>query len=98
MMQKPADASIYDFSLYVSGATPRSHRAISNIKKICEKHLPGRYKLHVIDIFENPGETAAHNVVAAPTLIKEAPLPVRRFIGDLSDTEKVTQGLALTAA
>jgi circadian clock protein KaiB len=96
MMQKTASRPMYDLSLYVSGATPRSHRAISNIKKICEKYLQGRYNLQIIDIFQNPSETVTHNIVAAPTLIKEAPLPMRRFIGDLSDTEKVTHGLALT--
>jgi circadian clock protein KaiB len=94
-MRKPANRVKYNLSLYVSGATPRSQRAIVNIKNLCEQHVPGRYELQVIDIFQNPSETAAHNVVAAPTLIKEAPPPVRRFIGDLSDTEKVTQGLAL---
>lgn len=94
-MRRSAGGSRYDLSLYICGATPRSHRAIRNIKNICEKYLPGRYNLQIIDIFQNPKETAEHNVVAAPTLIKAAPLPVRRFIGDLSDTEKVTQGLAL---
>jgi circadian clock protein KaiB len=94
-MAKSPSLPEYDLSLYVSGATPRSHRAIKNIKDICEQYLPGRYKLQVIDIFQNPSETAEHNIVAAPTLIKEAPLPVRRFIGDLSDLKKVTQGLAL---
>jgi len=88
----------YDLSLYVSGATPRSHRAIKNIKGICEQYLSGRYNLHVIDIFQNPGETAEHNIIAAPTLIKASPPPVRRFIGDLSDTKKVAEGLALSAA
>ena len=95
-MAKSSSRPKYDLSLYVSGATPRSHRAIKNIKDICEQYLPGRYNLQVIDIFQNPGETAEHNIIAAPTLIKAAPPPVRRFIGDLSDRKKVTQGLALT--
>jgi circadian clock protein KaiB len=87
---------MYDLFLYISGPSPRSRRAITNIRKICEQHLSGRYNLQVIDIFQNPQETAEHDIIAAPTLIKEAPLPVRRFIGDLSDIEKVTKGLALT--
>lgn len=97
-MRAPASEPTYDLSLYVCGATPRSNRAIVNIKNICEKYLPGRYRLHIVDIFRNPKETAKHNIVAAPTLIKAAPAPVRRFIGDLSDTKKVTEGLALTTA
>lgn len=95
-MRESANRAMYDLSLYISGPTPRSRRAITNIKAICEEHLPGRYNLQVIDIFQNPEETAEHNIIAAPTLIKEAPLPVRRFIGDLSDIEKVTKGLALS--
>lgn len=97
-MPNAAGRPKYDLSLYVSGATPRSHRAIKNIKEICEHYLPGRYTLQVIDIFQSPSETAEHNIIAAPTLIKQAPLPVCRFIGDLSDTKKVTEGLALTTA
>ena len=96
-MRKSGNGVIYDLSLYVSGATYRSRRAITNIKNICEQHVPGRYRLQVIDIFQNPKETAEHDIIAAPTLIKEAPPPLRRFIGDLSDTEKVTKGLAFTA-
>jgi circadian clock protein KaiB len=96
-MRKSGNGAIYDLCLYISGPTIRSHRAIMNIRSICEQHVPGRYNLQVIDIFQNPKETAEHDIIAAPTLIKEAPPPVRRFIGDLSDIDKVTKGLAFIA-
>jgi circadian clock protein KaiB len=86
----------YLLHLYISGATPRSQRALANLKNICDKHLKGRYNLEVTDIFQNPEKLAAADIVAAPTLIKQLPLPVRRFIGDLSDTEKVVTGLSIT--
>jgi circadian clock protein KaiB len=88
----------YVFYLYISGATPRSQRALTNIKAICDEHLKGRYHLQVVDIFQNPGQTADHDIIAAPTLVKETPLPVRRFVGDLSDTDKVVSGLAIGLA
>ena len=88
----------YTLFLYVSGVTTRSHRAITNIKSVCEEHLKDRYHLKVIDVYQSPEQLAKHNVVAAPTLIKETPLPVRRFVGDLSDRAKVVKGLELTAA
>ncbi len=88
----------YNLSLYVSGATGRSIRAITNIRNFCEEHLKGRYRLNVIDIYQSPEQLAKHDIVAAPTLIKETPLPLRRFVGDLSDTAKVAKGLALSAA
>ena len=88
----------YTLFLYISGATQRSERAITNIKSVCEEHIKGRYRLNVIDIYQSPGQLAKHNIVAAPTLIKETPLPVRRLVGDLSDTARVLEGLALSAA
>jgi circadian clock protein KaiB len=90
-----SENSGYLLQLYIAGATPRSRQAITNIKEICEEHLRGRYHLEVTDIYQNPETLANDNVVAAPTLIKKHPLPVRRFIGDLSDRDKVTNGLAL---
>jgi circadian clock protein KaiB len=86
----------YQLHLYISGATPRSQRALANLKHICDQHLKGRYDLRVTDIFQNPEQIAEADVIAAPTLIKTLPLPVRRFIGDLSDTDKVVVGLAIT--
>jgi circadian clock protein KaiB len=88
----------YVLYLYISGATPRSSRALTNIKAICDEHLKGRYHLQVVDIFQNPQQTADHDIIAAPTLIKETPLPLRRFVGDLSDRDKVVAGLAISPA
>jgi len=70
-------------------------RAIANIKEICETHLKGRYQLEVIDIYENPSLGKGEQIIASPTLIKKLPLPLRRFIGDLSDTERILLGLDL---
>jgi circadian clock protein KaiB len=81
--------------LYVTGMTPRSIRAIRNIKDICEKHLQGRYELEIIDILEHPVLARGEQIIAAPTLVKKLPLPLRRFIGDLSDTERILLGLDL---
>ena len=88
----------YVLRLYVSGASPRSLEAISNIKKICAQHLAGRYQLDVIDIFQEPERARANQVVAAPMLVKEVPLPLRRLTGDLSDTRRVLQNLGLIKA
>jgi circadian clock protein KaiB len=79
--------------LYVSGITPRSTRAIENIRKICEENLAGRYELEIVDIFQQPEAARQEQIIAAPTLIKKLPLPLRKFIGDLSDTEKILVGL-----
>jgi len=81
--------------LYVTGITPRSTRAIENIKKICEEHLNGRYNLEVVDIYQRPMLSEGEQIIATPTLIKKLPLPLRRFIGDLSDTERIVLGLDL---
>jgi circadian clock protein KaiB len=85
----------YVLRLYVTGLTARSQRAIANIKRICEEHLHGRYDLEVIDIYQHPTLTKGEQILAAPTLIKKLPLPLRRFIGDLSNTERVLLGLDL---
>ena len=93
-----SDPARYVLRLYVAGITPRSARAISNIKHICEKYLPERYDLHVIDLYQQPAAAGADQIVAVPTLVKLSPLPVRRLIGDLSDTERVLSGLDLERA
>jgi circadian clock protein KaiB len=85
----------YILRLYVAGLTPRSQRAIKNIKKICEEHLNGRYDLEVIDVYQQPVLAKGEQIIAAPTLIKKLPLPLRRFIGDLSDSERILLGLDL---
>jgi circadian clock protein KaiB len=85
----------YLLRLYVTGSTPHSIRAIQNIKKICEEHLKGRYDLEVVDLYKNPGLAKGEQIIAAPTLIKKLPLPLRHIIGDLSSTERVLIGLDL---
>ncbi len=85
----------YHFRLYVTGVTPRSTRAIINIKEICEAHLKGRYTLEVVDIYQQPALAKEEQIIAAPTLIKKFPLPLKRFIGDLSNRERILNGLNL---
>jgi len=85
----------YLLKLYITGLTPASTRAITNIKKICEEHLKGRYELDVIDIFQKPVLAKGEQIIAAPTLIKKLPLPLRKFIGDMSNTERILLGLDL---
>ncbi|MDI6719595.1 MAG: circadian clock KaiB family protein [Methanomicrobiales archaeon] len=85
----------YILRLYVTGMTPRSRAAIENIKRICEEHLEGCYDLEVIDIYQQPERAREAQVLAAPTLIRQLPLPLRRLIGDMSDTERVLLGLDL---
>jgi circadian clock protein KaiB len=85
----------YILRLYVAGATLQSSRAIASIKQICEEHLQDRYDLEVIDLYQQPALAAGEQIIAAPTLIKKLPLPLRRLIGDLSNTERVLVGLDL---
>jgi circadian clock protein KaiB len=82
--------------LYITGATPNSTRAVRNIKAICEQHLRGRYELLIIDIYQQPALAKREQILAAPTLIKKLPLPVRRLIGDLSEEKKVLAVLGLS--
>lgn len=86
----------YLFRLYTTGNTLRSARALRNLMELCERRLKGRYDLEVVDIYQEPGRTTEAQIIAAPTLIKEEPLPVRRLVGDLSDSDKVLQGLGLS--
>lgn len=81
--------------LFVSGATLRSVRAIDNLRRLLERELPGDYELEVIDLYQNPQAARDHQVVAAPTLVKLSPGPVRRIIGDLSDEGRVLRGLGV---
>ncbi len=85
----------YVLRLYVTGTTPRSTRAILNIREICEEHLKGRYTLEVVDIYQQPTLAEGEQIIAAPTLIKKLPLPLRRFIGDMSNTDRILVGLDL---
>lgn|SRR5690606_4618962 len=83
--------------LYVTGTTARSMRAIANLRRLCEQHLAGRYDLQVVDVYQQPELAAREQLVAAPTLVKESPLPLRRLVGDLSDQQRVLAGLDLPA-
>ncbi len=85
----------YVLRLYVTGTTPQSVRAIANVKKLCEEYLQGRYTLEVIDLYQQPQLAQGEQIIAAPTLIKKLPLPLRRLIGDMSNTERVLVGLDL---
>jgi circadian clock protein KaiB len=88
----------YVLRLYITGATTRSARAISNIRKICEEHLDGRYDLEIVDVAQHPTLAAGEQIIAVPTLIRKLPLPLRRFIGDMSHTEHILLGLDLREA
>ncbi len=84
--------------LYVAGQTPKAITAFTNLKKICEEQLDGKYSIEVIDLLENPQLANEYQIVALPTLIRKLPVPVRKIIGDLSDTERVLIGLDLLEA
>jgi circadian clock protein KaiB len=88
----------YVLRLYIIGTTPQSMRAVANIRRICETHLQDRYELDVIDVSQRPALAEGEQIVATPTLIKMLPLPLRRFIGDLSQTDRILLGLDLIEA
>ena len=85
----------YVLRLYVAGLTPRSAAAIRNVKEICDEHLSERYDLEVVDLYDHPTLARGEQIIAAPTLIKQLPLPLRRLIGDMADSERVLVGLDL---
>jgi len=89
------DNARYVLRLYVTGRTRNSERAIVNIRKICEEHLRGRYDLEIVDISQRPALAEGEQIIAVPTLIKKLPLPLRRFIGDMSQSERILLGLDL---
>lgn len=92
---REAQAETYVLRLYVTGMTPRSIRAVENVRTICEEHLQGRYDLEVIDIYQQPTLAEGEQIIATPTLIKKLPLPLRKVIGDMSSTDRVLLGLDL---
>jgi circadian clock protein KaiB len=85
----------YVLRLYITGITPRSTQAIANVKRICEEYLAGCYELEVIDIYQRPVLAKDEQIIAVPTLIKKLPLPLRKVIGDMSDTKRILLGLDL---
>jgi circadian clock protein KaiB len=86
---------VYRLRLYVAGQTPKSILALSNLKQICEEHLQGRYEIEIVDLLENPQLAAGDQILALPTLVRRLPEPIKKIIGDLSNTERVLVGLDL---
>jgi|HubBroStandDraft_1064217.scaffolds.fasta_scaffold08247_4 circadian clock protein KaiB len=91
--EEPRVEPDYLLRLFVSGFTPRSQRAIDNLQNICERHLAGRHRIEVVDLYQSPGAARDEQIIATPTLLKILPLPARRVIGDLSQVDKVLHGL-----
>ena len=87
--------AVYILRLYITGSTPKSTRAVHNLMKMCQEHLAGHYELEVIDIYQQPGLAQVEDIIAVPTLVKKRPLPVRKVLGDLSNTQKLVTGLGL---
>jgi circadian clock protein KaiB len=87
----------YVLFLYIAGETPKSVSALDNLTKICRKHLDGRYRIKVIDLLKNPKLARDHQILALPTLVRQLPSPIRKIIGDLSNTERVLVGLDIKA-
>lgn len=83
--------------LFVTGASPNSAKAVSNLKDICEKYFENRYELEIIDVYQQPIKASEEQIVALPMLLKFLPPPIKRFIGDLSDTQKVLKGLGINS-
>jgi circadian clock protein KaiB len=95
--RKPADPDTnnYVLQLFVAGTSPLSTRSIVNITAFCKKFLDGRYDLEIVDIYQQPGEARDQQIIAAPTLVKSLPLPLRRLVGDFSDRDRVAAGLGV---
>jgi circadian clock protein KaiB len=93
--QASENSDIWELRLYVAGQTPKSMTAFANLKKLCEEHLEGKYKIEVIDLLKNPQLAKGDQIFAIPTLVRKLPQPLKRVIGDLSNTERVLVGLDL---
>lgn len=96
--QDMADDVQWKLRLYVAGQTPKSIAAFSNLKKICEEHLHGQYRIEVVDLLENPQLAQGDQILAVPTLVRRLPPPIKKIIGDLSNTERVLVGLDVVPA
>ena len=90
-----ADSEVWELRLYVAGHSPRSVAAFTNLRKICEEHLAGRYRIEVVDLIEHPQLAAGDQIVAIPTLVRKLPEPLRKIVGDLRNTERTLVGLNL---
>ena len=93
--RKEAGGERWELRLYTAGQTPKSLAAIKNLRKVCDEHLAGRYDIEIIDLLKNPRLAKDHQIVAIPTLVRKLPDPMRKIIGDLSDTERTLVGLQL---
>jgi circadian clock protein KaiB len=87
--------TVWDMRLYVAGENPRSIAAISNLRQLCEKHLPGIYRIEIIDLMKHPELAMSDQIVAVPTLVRKLPSPIRKLIGDLSSAEKIFNGVEI---
>lgn len=94
----PFKSPLWELRLYVAGMTPTSIRAFENLKKLCEEHMHGAYKIQVVDLLERPTLARGDQIIAVPTLVRRLPTPVKKIIGDLSNTERVLVGLDLRPA
>ena len=90
-----ADGEVWELRLYVAGNSPKSAAAFSNLKKLCEAHLHGRYVIEVVDLLQHPQLAAGDQILAIPTLVRKLPSPLRKIVGDLSNTERTLVGLQL---
>jgi circadian clock protein KaiB len=98
MLEQPSNSTVVELwllRLYVAGASVKSITAIANLRAICEQHLDGRYELQVIDLLEDPAAADTDGILAIPTLVRKLPVPVRKIVGDLSNTDRVLVGLDL---
>ena len=93
-----SEADVWELRLYVAGQSPKSLAAFANLKRICEEHLKGRYRIEVVDLVKNPQLAAGDQIVAIPTLVRKLPEPLRKIVGDLSNTERTLVGLQLRPA
>jgi circadian clock protein KaiB len=94
---EPSAGEKWNLRLYTAGQSPKSLAALANLKKVCEEHLAGRYSIEVVDLMKNPRLAKDDQIVAIPTLVRKLPEPLRRLVGDLSDTERTLVGLQITA-
>jgi circadian clock protein KaiB len=93
--ETPTEPEVWNLRLYVAGQSPKSLRAYTNLMRLCEEHLDSRYDVEIVDLLENPQLAAGDEIVAIPTLVRRLPAPMRKIIGDLSDSDRVLVGLQL---
>ena len=96
--KKSKDQAIWALRLYVAGQTPKSVAALANLKRLCETHMAGRYKIEIVDLLKNPRLAAGDQILAVPTLVRKLPVPIKKIIGDLSNEERVLVGLDVQPA